>query len=286
MKFCFHISRRLPAYCEGEAPPDERARIAAHLDECARCRERSRQIRQRIDLMRQLPLLDPADQLWDAIARDVSASSWPEPIRERFIRRWSGFGRRWLLRPAAIAAVLFIIGAALLLASRYGLAPGAHKGELNLAGYLDLVGTVAAAEPALREFPAAPGFTTVNWPEARATVDFPVIDPEVLPGGYRLTAVRLYTRGDFRALQFKYRSEQGGLCVFQLPASSKLSFGERSSEQYQADGIQCWRLSSQHCSVYPFLLGETQCVLMTRQADPAMVGSLIQAFNAEYEKTQ
>ncbi|MGH8694418.1 MAG: hypothetical protein ACREVM_09360 [Burkholderiales bacterium] len=236
--------------------------------------------------MRQLPLLDPADRLWGAIARDVSASRWPEPIRETFIGWRLGFGQRRLLRPAAIAAALFIIGAALLLASRYGLLPGAHKGELNLAGYLDLVGTVAAAETALREFPAAPGFVEAPWPEARATAGFPVIAPESLPGGYKLTTVRLYSLGGLRALQFKYRSEQGGLCIFQLPASSKLSFGERSSEQYQADGIQCRRLSSQHCSVYPFLLGETQCVLMTRQTDPTMVGALIQAFNTEYEKTQ
>ena len=286
MKFCFHISRRLPDYCEGEAPLNERARIAAHLDECARCRERSRQIRQRIDLLRQLPLLDPSDQLWDAVASDLSASKWPEPIRETFIGRRLSSGQRRLLRPAAIAAALFIIGAALLLASRYGPWPGAHKGELNLAGYLDLVGTVAAAEPALREFPTAPGFTEVSWPEAGASVGFPAIAPEVLPGGYKLTAVRLYSFGSLRALQFKYRSEQSALCVFQLASGSTLSFGERPSEQYQADGVHCRRTCSQNCVLYRFVLGETQCALMMRQTDPAVVDALIQAFNTEYEKTQ
>jgi anti-sigma factor RsiW len=286
MNFCFRISHRLAAYCEGELSSDERACIAAHLDECAGCRARAEQIRKNMHLMQQLPRLEPADELWNSIARELSVSRWPEPARVASPARRLGFGLRWALRPAAMVAALFIIATALLLASRYGLLPGSHKGELNLAGYLDLVGTVASAEPALREFPAAPGFTKVSWPEARTAVNFPAIAPESLPGGYRLTAVRLYTHGNLRALQFKYRSEQGGLCVFQLPADSKLSFGERPSEQYKADGAHCRRTSSKSCSVYRFVLGETQYVLMMRQTDPAVVGALIQTFNAEYEKTQ
>jgi hypothetical protein len=260
--------------------------MTAHLASCADCRAHSEQIRKNMHLMRQLPLRDPADELWDAIARELSLSRWPEPARAAVHGRRLGFGKRWILRPAAVVAALVMIATALLLASRYGLLPGSHKGELNLAGYLDLVGTVASAEPALREFPAAPGFTKVSWPEARTAINFPAIAPESLPGGYRLTAVRLYTRGDLRALQFKYRSEQSGLCVFQLPASSELSFGERPSEQYKADGVYCRRTSSQSCSVYRFVLGETQCVLMMREADPAVIGELIQAFSTEYEQTQ
>src|SRR5262245_12702842 len=286
MKFCFHISRRLVAYGEGEMSLNERMSIEEHLYGCSRCRERLGQIRQRTDLMRQAPLINPAEELWEAIAREVSASGRPDPVKEAFIgdalngRPWS-FGHRWPLRSAAIAAAIFIIATVLLLANRFGLAPGRHNGELNLAGYLDLVGAVAAAEPALREFPAAPDFTEVRWPEARATVGFPAIAPEILPGGYKLAAVRLYSLGGLRALQFKYRSEQSALCVFQLPSGSKLSFGEQPSEQYQADGVYCWRARSRHCVLYCFTLGETQCALMTRQTDPAVVDALIQAFKAE-----
>lgn len=281
MNFCFLMSRRLVPYSEGEVSLNESARIEAHLGVCARCRERAGQIRQRIDLLRQSPLLNPADELWDVVASDLSVGRRPEPIRGASSGRRLGFGQRWLIRPAIIAATLFIISTALLLASRNGLLPGSYKGELNLAGYLDLVGTIASAEPALREFPVAPGFTEVNWPEARATVGFPVVAPESLPGGYKLTAVRLYSLAGLRALQFKYRGEQSALCVFQLPSGSKLSFGERPSEQYQADGVHCRLARSQNCVLYRFVLGETQCALMMRQTDPAVVNALIQAFNAE-----
>ena len=281
MKFCFHISRRLPAYCEGDVSTSESARIEAHLDGCPRCRERSRQIRQRIERMRQLPLLDPKEGLWYTIAGELSLEKWHDPARDVSPGSRLGFSQRHLLRPAMIAAAIIIITAALLLASRSGLLPGAHSGELNLAGYLDLVGTVAAAEPVLREFPAAPGFAEVRWPEARATIGFPAIAPAVLPGGYKLTTVRLYSLGSLRALQLKYRSEQSALCVFQLSSSAKLSFGEQSSEQYLADGIYCRRLRSRNCMLYRFVLGETHCVLMTPQNDPAIIEALIQAFNAE-----
>jgi hypothetical protein len=76
-----------------------------------------------------------------------------------------------------------------------------------------------------------------------------------------LTTARLYSLGNLRALQFKYRSEQDGLCVFQLPSGSKPSFGEQASEKYLADGIFCRRMKSRDCVLYRFALGGTQCVL-------------------------
>ena len=231
--------------------------------------------------MRQTPLFDPSDWLWGAIAGELSQDKWRDPAKDFSPGRRLGLSRRRLLRPIAIAGAILIITTVLLLANRSGLLPGAQKGELNLAGYLDLVDTVAAAEPAIREFPAAPGFIEVSLPEARATIGFPAIAPAVLPGGYKLTAARRYSLGSLRALQFKYRSEQDGLCVFQLPSGSKLSFGEQPSERYMADGVYCRRMRSRNCVHYRFALGETQCALMTRQTDPAVIDALIQAFNAE-----
>ena len=113
MKFCFHINRRLPAYCEGEVSTNESARIEAHLDECPGCRERARQIRQRIDLMRQAPLLDPPDRLWRGIAGELSLDKWHMPAGDVSPGRRLVFGQKRFLRPAVIAAAIFIIGAAL-----------------------------------------------------------------------------------------------------------------------------------------------------------------------------
>lgn len=282
MNFCFHIRLRLAAYCEGEVNLDERARIAGHLGECLSCRTLAEEIRNNVYLMRQLPQVNPAGQLWGPIANDLAKR---KTIRNVWTGGFLGIRERWILRPLAIVGLLLVIATSLLLASRSGLLPGSHAEELNLAGYLDLVGTVALAEPAMKEFPSAPGFSEVKWPEARAAVSFPLTAPASLPGGYQLTTVRLYRRGDLRALQFKYLSEEDGLCVFQLAASSTLSFGERPTEQYQTDGVYCFRTGSRTCSAYGFVLGPTQFVLMTRETDPAVVGALIQAFSTEYERT-
>ena len=284
MKLCFHISHRLAAYCEGEISPQEQAHIAAHLAACADCCARAEQMRRNIHLMKRLPLPEPNHELWDAIARELSASRRPQPTRVvSFARQWS-MAKRWMLRPATVMVALFVIATALLLVNQYRLLLGGRQGELNLAGYFDLVGTVASAEPALRELPTAPGFTTVDWPAARATLDFPVINPEVLPGGYRLTAAQLYLRGDIRAMQFKYCSEQSSLCVFQLPASSKLLLGNQPLELCTVGGIGCQYTRNKNCSAYHFILGGTQCLLIVCQADAAMVNSVIQAFQAEYQR--
>src|SRR5436190_853735 len=113
MKFCFYISRRLSAYCEGEVSPDEGTRIAAHLESCADCRTRSEQIRKNTGLIRQLPLPDPADELWSAIAGELSSGGRAESDRAATFGRWWSFGKKWVLRPATVVTALFVIATAL-----------------------------------------------------------------------------------------------------------------------------------------------------------------------------
>ena len=286
MKLCFHIGRRLWAYCDGVVSLEERARIEEHFESCARCRARVAHISENIRLIRQASLLDPADELWDSIEKGLSSDIRRQMHRDVVPKRLLGLGKRWVLRPAAIVASLAIILTALFFASRYGLLPGSQKGEFNLAGYLDQVSAVVSADTNLKEFPAAFGFTGVSLTEARAAVSFPVISPESLPEGYVLTAVRLYTCEDFSALQLKYRSEKEGLCVFQSPANLKLSFGDRQSQRCTAGGVQCRRTSSPGCHTYGFTLGDTRCVVMTGQTDQALIDELIKAFNTEYYETQ
>ncbi len=285
MKFWFHVSNRLSAYCEGELSADEKAHIEAHLESCADCRARCEETRKNAHLLHQVALREPADELWYRIAQELSLGG-AASARVSSARTSSGWRNRRVLRLAVAAACLMVIATGLLLASRYGLLRGDQRGELNLASYLDLVGTVASAQSELTEFPAAPGFTTVSLSEVRATLDFPIIGPESLPEGYRLTTARLYTCEGVTALQLKYRSERGGLCVFQLPANLKLSFGDRQSERCTAGGVQCRRTFSTGCYTYGFILGDTRCVIMTGQADQGLAEELINALKAEYERIQ
>src|SRR5262249_53444035 len=167
MKLWFHVRHRLSAYCEGEVSADEKARIEAHLESCADCRARYEETRKNAHLLRQVALREPADELWYRIAQELSLGASAPPARVSSARTPSGWRNRRVLRLAAVAACLIVIATGLLLA-KYGLLRGGQKGELNLASYLDLVGTVASAQSELTEFPAAPGFTTVSLSEVRA----------------------------------------------------------------------------------------------------------------------
>src|SRR2546427_12229635 len=129
MRFYSHIGRRLIAYCDGSLGHDERARIEEHLGSCARCLARLGRIRASIRFTRQLPLLDPADELWGRIEERLSSDIRTQLPRELIRERRLGFGGSWLLRPATFLAFLAIVVTAVFLISHYGLPPGARTAE-------------------------------------------------------------------------------------------------------------------------------------------------------------
>lgn len=286
MIICYLISRRLAEHVEGELSLNESARFNTHLEMCLPCCERAKNIRRRIELMRQLPHLDPTDNIWFSITNDLYGNSNSQPVIEKFGGWWVIFMQKRFLHSIVATVFFLIITAALLPSMRSWIWPDAQERKLNLTAYLNLVGTVAAAEPELKEFPTAPGFNEVSITEAKKLVGFPIIAPEILPEGYKLTTVRLHTRGDFHALQFKYSSEKGGVCIFQLPSDSEILFGEEFEDQNQVNGIYCRRINNQTCLLYSFVMGKTQFILMTGQADPTKIGKLIHAFYSEFIKAQ
>ena len=284
MNFCFQFARRFPAYSAGLLNPDEERRVAEHLKSCARCREHAERIHRDIDLLKTLPLQEPPDQTWSSIEEELSTF-----VPSGRVARQEGRRKlfRFIPQRLAIAAVLFVLVLAIFAVTRDGPWFGGHQWELNLAGYLDLVGasTAAAADSKPNDFPAAPGFLDVTLANAKATLDFPFISPQSLSDGYSLTGVRLYTRDNVRAAQLQYQNEQGALCLFQMPATVKPSFGNEQTEPDTVGGVQCHRTRSSRCVAYRFVLGQTGYVLMMRQRDSGLTDRLIQEIRSAYEKT-
>jgi anti-sigma factor RsiW len=284
MTFCFQFVRRLAPYLDGVLNPDEERRVAEHLRSCAPCHEHAERIHRDIDLLQTLPLEEPPDHTWRSIEEELSTFVPSTTVALPKVRpKLLGL----IPQRLAIAAVLFVLVLGIFSVTRRDPKFGGRHSELNLAGYLDLVGaaTAAAADSKPNDFPPAPGFLDVTIADAKATLDFPIISPQSLPDGYSLTAVRLYTRDNVRAVQLQYQNEQGALCLFQMPTTVQPSFGNQQSEADTVGGVQCHRTRSSRCVAYRFVLGQTGYVLMMRQRDPELTDRLIKEIRAAYEKT-
>jgi len=78
---------RLSDYIDGELPPDERARIEAHVASCDECRAIANDLRTLARAATELPERTPDRDLWNGIAMrvaDARATASVTPFRRRF----------------------------------------------------------------------------------------------------------------------------------------------------------------------------------------------------------
>ena len=140
-------TERLSEYLDDELTPEERAALAAHLEECAECSATLADLRRVVARARTLVSAGPATDLWPGIAERIGAASSPvraEP-RERFRR--ITFSLPQLL--AAGIALMVLSGGSVWL-----LRPGHTR-----AG-----GTPIATRPAPAPVPASAGSAMpVSW---------------------------------------------------------------------------------------------------------------------------
>jgi anti-sigma factor RsiW len=104
--FCWRSRSRLSAWIDGELPPARARALVRHLEGCADCAARERELRGAWDEVGALP--DPeagAGDLWPGIERRLAHDSRPPVLEQR---------HRWLV-PAAVAAcaMLGVVGGTL-----------------------------------------------------------------------------------------------------------------------------------------------------------------------------
>ncbi len=106
-----HLDEELSAFLDGELSPEERARVAAHLDACAECRAILQRLENTSAFIRDLPLPKAPPRVTDAAMRLVmarnrsSSSSWFSPISEALT---SKFGLGVVTGLAAAGLALFV----------------------------------------------------------------------------------------------------------------------------------------------------------------------------------
>jgi anti-sigma factor RsiW len=79
-----HVTDRLPLEAAGALDPDEAARVAAHLRECAACATRAAEWRALVEGLREMPPARPSPAL---LARTQRTIEWQ--LAERTERAWN-----------------------------------------------------------------------------------------------------------------------------------------------------------------------------------------------------
>jgi hypothetical protein len=84
-----HPSRWIPAYCDGELPPQHARAIAAHLERCDRCRRECDEVRFGAALLREMRLERAPDDMWSTIERRLgdreASSSSRQSLRRQLV---------------------------------------------------------------------------------------------------------------------------------------------------------------------------------------------------------
>jgi len=127
---CESIQEELVAYCDGELPEHDRARIAAHLRTCAACARVEAQLVQVEQLLTKMERVSPsvsfAPTFWERLEKEKSqpALNFSEPIagKEHFLIRWWREMRE-TLHEWHIAPVLAATASLLVFFSYFFMAP-------------------------------------------------------------------------------------------------------------------------------------------------------------------
>jgi anti-sigma factor RsiW len=138
---------RLSEYLDDELAPDERAALAAHLEQCAECSATLADLRRVVARARALESAGPASDLWPGIARRIGAASAPYRSAPREQVRRISFSLPQLLA-AGIALMVLSGGSVWLLQPT-----SARPGNAPIA---------AASPPSALPAGGAPG-TPVSW---------------------------------------------------------------------------------------------------------------------------
>lgn len=145
-----HLSEHLPAYALGILEAEEAAAVAAHLAQCAACREELAGYQQTAaDLTATVRQVAPPDHLKTRLRRAIAAdapqtAAAPSPVaapRKAARGSWLDNVRAWLSGPAwrpLALALLAVIALTLLVSPREAAAPGIDA--------ITLVGTEAAPD--------------------------------------------------------------------------------------------------------------------------------------------
>lgn len=126
---CEEIQEELVAYCDGELPEEDRARIAAHLSACSACSQEVAQFTRITTLFTQqvervTPSPDFAATFWQRLEQEKRVAPVQEGRFSRWWREWRESLAGWHLAPALAGAASIAVFFGYILSDRGPETPG------------------------------------------------------------------------------------------------------------------------------------------------------------------
>jgi hypothetical protein len=266
-----HVSRKISSYCHDALPPDEAARVSAHLERCQRCRRQHETTASVVELLGHLDRIRAPALTWDDIEKRRSRPA-PETSASMWLQRRRG--------PIAAVAALMVGIAALETLRVAQESPGGAgiSDELDLGAYLH---PVQAALPGAgyRELTrAAPGFAQRERDDSLPASELRSV-PDASPlAGYQLRAQHVGSVGAQRVVQLIYDNGSDAFSVFVAPARVRFRFGSNDAFNTVVQGIQCSKVDCPKQQTYAFHEGNYQWVLVSKSLDPARAAIVMRYF--------
>jgi hypothetical protein len=112
---CGAVHRRLSAYLDRDLPAADGRAVAGHLETCRECSERWRTLRAAVDLLNDLPRVEPREAIATAVLHRLDVESRGPGLALLFRPSWAA--RPLMIRSLvpALALLLAALGGALLL---------------------------------------------------------------------------------------------------------------------------------------------------------------------------
>lgn len=279
--FLNHVSSKISSYCHGALPPEEAARVSAHLEQCQRCRRRHAKTASIVELLGYLERIRAPVLLWDDIEMRRRRPA-PLPVPETSTSAW-------LLRrrgPIAAVAALLVAMAALETLRVTNESPGGAGifDELDLGAYLHPVQAASPAASYRALARAAPGFDSRERDDPLLASGLrSVPDASPLPG-YHLQAQHIGSVGAHRVVQLIYGNGSEAFSVFVAPASVRFRFGSQSAFDTVVQGIRCVKVDCPMQQTYAFHEGNYQWVLVSKSLDQARAAIVMRYFIATHQR--
>jgi Putative zinc-finger len=279
--FLNHVSRKISSYCHNALPPEEAARVSAHLEQCQRCRRWHAKTASIVELLGYLERIRAPVLLWDDIERRRSRPA-PLPVPQTSTSAWLQRRRGPI---AAVAALL--MGMAALETLRVTQESPGRAGisdELDLGSYLHPVQAALPAASYRVLARAAPGFDSRERDDALPASGLRSV-PDASPlAGYHLQAQHIGSVGAHRVVQLIYGNGNEAFSVFVAPAAVRFRFGSQDAFDTVVQGIRCVKVDCPKQQTYAFQEGSYQWVLVSKSLDPARAAIVMRYFIAAHQR--